>query len=181
MPNFSAAPVARRTQITNFGSTSPLLGPGFPFRVPRDAGPGIWTSRDPDLTVPRRAAAAGLLLLGVLRLPGCSSSVFCFAAPLRCSSSVCCCVDLRKKSWLIYDPPARNEICPRAWCDSLLQMRRRRPFTRFRPAGPLLSLCICAYEVLGGSLRVMESWDKELHTTRDQRDQTKTKQPPQKV
>ena len=83
-----------------------------------------------------------------------SSSVFRFA-PLRCSSSVCCCVDLRKKSRMKYTTP--------------------------RPALPLLSLCMCAYEVLGGCLLVMESWDKELHTTRDQRDQTKTKQPPQKV
>ena len=82
-----------------------------------------------------------------------SSSVFRFA-PLRCSSSVCCCVDLRKKSWLIYDPPARNEICPRAWCDSLLQMRRRRPLTRFRP---------------------QDTRERRLQLKINKRDQTKTK------
>ena len=52
-----------------------------------------------------------------------------------------------------------------------LRKKSRIKYTTPRPALPLLSLCICAYEVLGGSyevlggsLLVMEPWDEQLDT-----------------
>ena len=74
MPNFAAAPLARRTQITNFGSTSPLLGPGFPFR------PRI------SISGPQRCRPGGLNLARA-GFDGTAARSCCWAAPPRCSAS----------------------------------------------------------------------------------------------